>query len=183
MSPKARGMDTSPATATQEAGRDCGDVRPTAEMLTVGQIARQSGLTVKTLRFYDRLGLLPPSGRRPSGYRLYSEADLHRLGFIRQAKALGLTLDAIRELVMAARHPGGRGARRRLLRLLEERIAQTAGQIAMLARLQKELKRRRRALTHGPSLDRATGYCRCLERTAPGATSEKSPARRPRRSR
>jgi DNA-binding transcriptional MerR regulator len=134
-------------------------------LLTIGVVARRSGFTVKALRFYERFRLLPPSGRRPSGYRLYSEADLHRLEFIRQAKVLGLTLEAIRELVVAAREPGGPGARPRLLRMLEERIAQTAQQIEMLTRLRRELERRRRALARGPYLEHGNGYCPCLERT------------------
>jgi MerR family transcriptional regulator, copper efflux regulator len=93
--------------------------------LTIGEVAGRSGFTVKALRFYDRRGLLPPAGRRPSGYRLYSEADIHRLEFIRQAKALGLTLEAIRELVAAVSVPGNGSTRTRLLRVLDDRIAQT----------------------------------------------------------
>jgi DNA-binding transcriptional MerR regulator len=134
-----------------------------AGLLAIGEVARRSGFTVKALRFYERRGLLPPSGRRPSGYRLYSEADLHRLEFIRQAKALGLTLEAIRELVLAARRPGGASARTRLLRMLEERIAQTTHQIATLTRLRKELERRRRALARPPHGDPGRGYCTCLQ--------------------
>jgi len=133
-----------------------------AELLAIGEVARRSGFTVKALRFYERRGLLPPSGRRPSGYRLYSEADLHRLEFIRQAKALGLTLEAIRELVVAARGRGSPSARTRLLRMLEERIAQTTHQIATLTRLRKELKRRRRVLARPPHGDAGRGYCTCL---------------------
>ncbi|MGH7354482.1 MAG: MerR family transcriptional regulator [Candidatus Rokuibacteriota bacterium] len=133
--------------------------------MTIGEAARRSGFTVKALRFYDRRGLLPPSGHRPSGYRLYGEADLHRLEFIRQAKTLGLTLEAIRELVVAARAPGGTGTRARLLRMLEERIAQTASQITTLTRLRKELQRRRRALSRPPEQDPGRGYCTCLQQS------------------
>jgi DNA-binding transcriptional MerR regulator len=157
-------------------------------MLTIGEVARRSGFTVKALRFYERRRLLPPSGRRPSGYRLYSEADLHRLEFIRQAKVLGLTLDAIRELVAAASEPGGAGARPRLLRMLDERIAQTAAQIGTLTRLRKELERRRRVLARPPGRDRGRGYCTCLQDSgdagagprAPGSDTawSRSPARR-----
>jgi len=133
-------------------------------LVTIGEVARRSGFTVKALRFYERRGLLPPSGRRPSGYRLYSQADLHRLDFIRQAKTLGLTLEAIRQLVVAARVPGGANARARLLRMLEERIAQTANQITILIRLRKELKRRRRILARGSHRSSGRGYCTCLQR-------------------
>ena len=103
---------------------------------------------------------MPASGRSPGQYRLYSEADLHRLEFVRHAKALGLTLDEIRELVASARKNGRGMTRVRLRRALTERIAQTTGQIATLARLRKELERRRRELTRrAPS---GQGYCTCL---------------------
>ncbi|HEU4370612.1 MAG TPA: MerR family transcriptional regulator [Methylomirabilota bacterium] len=133
-----------------------------ARLMTIGEAARRSGFTVKALRFYERRGLLPPSGRRPSGYRLYSEADCHRLEFIRQAKTLGLTLEAIGDLVAAVRDARASGARPRLLRVLEERIAQTSQQIGALARLREELRRRRRTLALRPSPRRGRGYCTCL---------------------
>lgn len=132
------------------------------QFLTIGEAARQSGFTVKALRFYDLRGLLPPCGRRPSGYRIYNQSDLHRLEFIRQAKALGLTLDAIRDLVVAAREPGAVRVRPRLLRMLSERIAQTGHQIATLTALRRELERRRRILASRQNDERGHGYCTCL---------------------
>lgn len=135
-----------------------------SQPLTIGKLAGRSGFTVKALRYYDRRGLLPPSGRRPSGYRLYIEADTHRLQFIRQAKALGLTLEAIREL-MAAGQPGGASTRTRLLRMLDDRIAQTTAQIGALTRLRKELRRRRSALQGRRPRRDGGGYCTCLHET------------------
>lgn len=78
-----------------------------AHLMTIGEIARRSGFSIRTLRFYERRGVLPPTARRPSGYRLYGDVELRRLAFIRQAKALGLTLEAIRELLMSARQLNG----------------------------------------------------------------------------
>ena len=135
------------------------------QLLTIGELARRSGFTVKALRFYDRQGLLPPCRRRASGYRLYSESDLYRLEFIRQAKVLGLTLDAIRDLVVAARDAGAVRVRPRLLRMLSERIAQTADQIATLTTLRRELERRRRILASRRNEDGGRGYCTCLQST------------------
>lgn len=146
-----------------------GGGQPTGTLMTIGQVARRSGFTVKALRFYERRGLLPPAGRSPGRYRLYTEADLHRLDFIGQAKALGLPIDSIRELVAAAREQPRGIARARLLQVLGERIAQTGAQIAMLERLRKELERRRRAVRRkvpGPS--NARGYCTCLHDPAAG---------------
>jgi len=135
-----------------------------ARLMTIGEVARRSGFTIKALRFYERQGLLPPSGRSPGGYRLYGESDLHRLEFIRQAKALGLPLAAIRELVVSARTQQRGLTRSRLLRTLAERIAQTARQIATLTRLRQELERRRRALARRRGSPR--GYCTCLDERA-----------------
>lgn len=134
-------------------------------LLTIGEAARRSGFTVKALRFYDRRGLLPPSDRRASGYRLYSNADIHRLEFIRQAKSLGLTLEAVRELVVSVGTPGKAGTRARLLRMLDGRIAQTTAQIGALIRLRDELRRRRSALRLQPPARGASGYCTCLHKT------------------
>lgn len=134
------------------------DGRPGPGLLPIGEVARRAGFTIKALRFYERRGLLPPSGRSPGGYRLYSEADLHRLEFIRQAKTLGLSLDQIRELVVTARNQTCSMARPRLLHVLDERIRQSARQIETLSRLKKDLERRRRALTRRPSSDHARGY-------------------------
>jgi MerR family Zn(II)-responsive transcriptional regulator of zntA len=110
---------------------------------------------------------LPPFGRRPSGYRLYSEADLHRLEFIRQAKALGLTLEAVRELVVAARTSGGARVRPRLLRILDDRIAETTHQIATLGRLREELERRRDVLRSRRKREPGR-YCTCLSDSGAG---------------
>ena len=135
-------------------------------LMPIGEAARRSGFTVRTLRFYERRGVLKPSARRPNGYRLYGEADLQRLSFIRRAKALGLTLSSIRELVIATASVNGAGTRDRLLSMLRERITQTTDQIAMLTGLRAELQRRHRTLARGRRGDRAPGYCTCLEQTA-----------------
>ena len=67
--------------------------------MRIGELARQVGVNIQTIRFYEREGLLPAPRRKPSGYRLYTDEDLHRLRFIRQAKALGFSLEEIREVL------------------------------------------------------------------------------------
>lgn len=66
-------------------------------MLKIGQLARASGVSVDTIRFYERRGLLPEPRRLPSGYRIYGEAMVERIGFAKSLQALGFTLDEIRE--------------------------------------------------------------------------------------
>lgn len=62
----------------------------------VGDLAKLTGLTVRTLRFYDQIGLLSPSGQTESGHRLYSESNLSRLHQILSLKELGLSLEEIK---------------------------------------------------------------------------------------
>lgn len=68
-------------------------------MFQVGEVAQRLGLNPQTLYFYERIGLIPPPQRTASGYRRFSEADVERLGFITRAKALGLSLEEIQEIV------------------------------------------------------------------------------------
>lgn len=67
----------------------------------IGDAAKQVGMTPKTIRYYEGLGLLSEPERTESGYRLYSDADLERLGFIKGGKALGLSLSEIKEILEA----------------------------------------------------------------------------------
>lgn len=75
------------------------EVAPAADSLTIGQVARETGLGVETVRFYERRGLIEEPPRRESGYRQYPPDVLPRLGFIRRAKELGFSLAEIMELL------------------------------------------------------------------------------------
>ena len=74
-------------------------VTDTVPPLSIGKVAKASGVAIDTIRFYEREGLLPPPQRRASGYRSYDGGAIVRLRFIRRAKCLGFTLDEIRELL------------------------------------------------------------------------------------
>ena len=78
--------------------------------MKIGVLAGRSGLSVKTLRYYEDLGLLPAIARSEGGYRLFAEESLRRLEFIRRLKALGLSLEEIQGC------PGGSRRRRSALR-------------------------------------------------------------------
>jgi DNA-binding transcriptional MerR regulator len=67
--------------------------------LTISQLAKQAQVTVETVRYYERRGLLPEPPRRTSGYRQYSQDDLAYLQFIRRAQTLGFSLNEIAELL------------------------------------------------------------------------------------
>lgn len=62
-------------------------------MLKIGEVAERAGVSLRTLRHYDAIGLLPPSGRSEGGFRLYTEGDYRRLQTIQGMKALGWSLE------------------------------------------------------------------------------------------
>ena len=82
--------------------------------LTIGKAAKQAGVGIDTVRFYERNGLLPEADRTHSGYRVYSPQDVDRLRFIRRAKALGFSLDEIAELLKLNEAKGSRASVRKL---------------------------------------------------------------------
>src|SRR6266542_3955235 len=105
--------------------------------LSIGQVARQAGVGVETIRFYEREGLLEEPPRRASGYRQYSEQVVKRIHFIKRAQHLGFSLKEITELL--------------LLRVDEhtscEEVKQhTEAKIAEVERKLVELQRMRQAL-------------------------------------
>lgn len=65
----------------------------------IGDLSRATGTKVVTIRYYEKIGLLPPPGRSPGNYRSYNKAALDRLRFIRRCRGLGFSLDQIRELL------------------------------------------------------------------------------------
>ncbi|MCG3730787.1 Zn(II)-responsive transcriptional regulator [Vibrio cincinnatiensis] len=68
-------------------------------MFQIGELAKRCGVSSDTLRFYEKNALIKPAGRSESGYRLYDEANQQQVSFILKAKALGLSLDEIKELL------------------------------------------------------------------------------------
>lgn len=67
--------------------------------MLIGELARAAGLPSQTIRYYEREGLLPPARREANGYRIYDDATLSRLSFIRAGQAAGLTLGEIRGIL------------------------------------------------------------------------------------
>lgn len=78
--------------------------------LTVSQVARQGGVNLQTVRYYERQGLLTPSSRTESGYRIYQPDAIRRLRFIKRAQDLGFSLSEIGELLSLRVDAGARSA-------------------------------------------------------------------------
>ncbi|HEX7091807.1 MAG TPA: MerR family transcriptional regulator [Longimicrobiales bacterium] len=111
-------------------------MQPQRKRWKVGELARATGLTVRTLHHYDRIGLLQPSARSSAGYRLYGEQDVARLQQIRSLRQLGFTLEQIRELLDRR---GGDGASH--LRVIEMHLARLREQVRAQQRLCDRLER------------------------------------------
>lgn len=65
----------------------------------IGILARESGVNIETVRYYERIGVMPKAARSSSGYRLYTAEHLKRLTFVRRGRELGFTLDELRDLL------------------------------------------------------------------------------------
>jgi MerR family transcriptional regulator, copper efflux regulator len=67
--------------------------------LSIGELSKAASVSIYTIRFYEKSGLLPRPARRPSGFRQYSELDVLQLQFVRQARSLGFSIEEIAELI------------------------------------------------------------------------------------
>ena len=106
--------------------------------LTIGQLAQRAELATETLRHYERLGLIEPSRRSASNYRLYDAQALQRLRFIRRAQTLGFSLPDIRQLLDL--HRAGEGDMGQVRAIVEQRLRQIEQRMADLQRLRDGLE-------------------------------------------
>ncbi len=107
----------------------------------IADVAQRSGFSAATLRYYEEVGLLAPSGRTEAGYRLYDDSSLERLRFIARAKQLGCSLDEIRDL--ATVWDGGEcgPVQARLRASVDAKVAETHDRIAELTTFAADLQR------------------------------------------
>ena len=119
-------------------------------------------MEAKTLRYYDRVGLLRPAKRTEAGYRLYDESAPGRLRFVLRAKALGIALADIRRIL--AYRDEGLAPCRHVLDLVGSNITRLENQIRDLESLRKDLRRLHRELNRRiPTDARAAADCPCFD--------------------
>lgn len=140
--------------------------------MKIGDLSRNHGVPVETIRYYEREKLLPSPERTASNYRVYSPAHADRLRFIVNCRALDMTLEEIRALL--AYHDAPSKDCSEVKRLLDEHVGHVSQRIAELRRLEKQLQGLRRVCSHG----KKTGDCGIL-RSLRDAPSPDRRARRP----
>lgn len=109
--------------------------------MSISQLARRSGVPATTLRFYEKAGVLPPPPRSPAGYRRYDEVALARVRFLQRARALGIELDDVAELVQLWDGNRCEPVQDRLRERVHERRQETRRRLEELTQLAADLDR------------------------------------------
>jgi DNA-binding transcriptional MerR regulator len=123
---------------------------------TIGRLAEATATKVQTIRYYETIGLLAPFTRTEGGHRLYETEDKKRLSFIRHARELGFSIDAIRELLSLSDNPDT--SCERADDIASRQLEEVEQRLKRLKVLQKELKRMVAECGHGRVCD-----CRVIE--------------------
>lgn len=109
------------------------------QRLHIGELAAEFGINPKTIRYYEAIGLMTPPERTLAGYRRYTDAEREQLHFIIKAKATGLTLEEIGEVLTLRRR--GEMPCQQVLAILDRKLALVNQQIAALMDFREELRR------------------------------------------
>jgi DNA-binding transcriptional MerR regulator len=107
--------------------------------MQIGDLSRQAGVNIETIRYYERIGVLPKPARQSNGRRTYSTVDAERLGFIRQARDLGFDLPSVRVLLALQEQP--EASCEDASRIAQGQLEEVERRIARLLSLRDELAR------------------------------------------
>ncbi|QCO54435.1 MerR family transcriptional regulator [Pseudorhodobacter turbinis] len=125
-------------------------------MLTIGKLSKTAGVKVPTIRYYEEIGLLPEAERSAGNQRLYGTATMDRLSFIRHARDLGFTLEAIRDLLSLSDTPDQSCAAAD--QIAKAQLVAVRDRLVRLRALEVELERMIAQCAHGTIAD-----CRVIE--------------------
>lgn len=128
----------------------------TDSVLSIGMLSRRTQVKVPTIRFYEQIGLMPPPDRTESERRVYDQGGVRRLSFIRHARQLGFSVDAIRSLLALSDDPERPCDEAN--HLAAAQLAEVEAKIRQLEALRTELKRMTAAGCSGPA-----GECHVIE--------------------
>lgn len=137
-------------------------------MYRIGQLAKLADVTPDTIRFYEKQQMMDHEVRTEGGFRLYSDSDLQRLKFIRYARQLGFTLEAIRELLSIRVDPEHHTCQESKT-IVQKRLNEVETMLTELQHMQRSLKRLNDACC---GTSHSSVYCSILEALEKGATAK-----------
>jgi DNA-binding transcriptional MerR regulator len=130
--------------------------------LRIGELAKRLDLNTQTIRYYERIGLLPEPDRTSVGYRIYGEKDERRLGFIKRARSVGLTLEEIKEVLGFCDR--GEPPCPYVTEIITRHAEEVERRIAELTKFKRELDRLHERAKERPSHSFKPGrYCHIIE--------------------
>jgi MerR family mercuric resistance operon transcriptional regulator len=103
----------------------------------IGALSKRTGCNIETIRYYERIGLMPPATRSEGGHRVYGEAQSRRLGFIRRTRELGFTLDQVRTLLKLV--DGGRYTCAQVKRITVHHLDEVRRKVVDLRKIERAL--------------------------------------------
>ena len=124
--------------------------------LTIGQLAKETGINIETIRYYERRGLIPESPRRESGYREFTPQYIERISFIKRAQTLGFTLREISGLLALA---DGKFTCKDIRKVAEDKVKEIENRIHDLKKIKKVLNNLVKECTN----NRRLSYCPIIE--------------------
>lgn len=127
-----------------------------SQALRIGKLAATAGVSTHTIRYYERLGVLPAAPRTPSGYRAYPPEAVDQLAFIKKAQSLGLRLSDVKEVLEIS--SGGRQPCEHVKRLIDDRLRDAETRLQELRELRDTLRQTLTLLERAPT---PTSGCRC----------------------
>lgn len=137
--------------------------------LKIGQLARRLDLNAQTIRYYERIGILPAPERTESGYRAYGEEDERRLRFVKNARSVGLSLGEIKEIL--AFNERGEAPCEYVTEAISRRTEEVERQISDLTQFKAELEGLYERARQQPAREPSPGsYCHIIEGGASGVS-------------
>lgn len=127
--------------------------------MQIGDLSQHTGVNIETIRYYERVGVLPAPLRQANGWRSYTEADARRLEFVRHARELGFDLADVRALLALQEQP--EASCEDASRIAAAQLAEVESRIARLLSLREELSRMVAECRHG-----VVAECRVIEALA-----------------
>jgi MerR family copper efflux transcriptional regulator len=133
-----------------------------SQVLTIGDLSRLTGVSIKAIRYYESIGLLPPSSRGSNGYRYYTLTDVNRVNLLRRLRLLGASLTEAKPLLDATTTAQCSEIQSELLRLMRDRLTALDQEIEELMNLRRQVEACQQRLATCP-LQKDEPFATCFD--------------------